>query len=817
LTELDITGANIGTSYFNFYCYNNASLTSFTATNCQTRSGYDFALYDNPVLTEIDLTGSSIGFEIYNCASMTSLDVSSYSTVRDLDVHDMPITSLDLSGCTALGDVTVRNCANLTSLDLSGLQSLNYVYINGNASLTDLNLDNIKTLRSVNVYNNNALTELDITGANIGTSYFNFYCYNNASLTSFTATNCQTRSGYDFVLHDNPVLTQVDFSNNPSLRSIEVSRNAVETLSVAGCSSLNRLTCEEDALETLYISDASAFELRLVKTDAWNSLTVRDASGDEIATSSNNTYFYFNPGSYDSNPITMEFYASGATEPNRTATIITKDFETSQSGSFTGAVDVSWARPWGDFKDCSTRLTWSTATSSTVLNSGASEGSCTFDASQLPDGPGVLTLEYVDALGNVVGTVSVDAIVLNAGALVVDTADDTVNAYDSKTSLLEAVAYAEAFGIEAPITFAPGLAGQTVRVNGALRLSSAHIDAGATGVAIRADSVVVSGDSSIANTRLITNALTVSAPLAMTGATLEFTGDSAAVNATAALTAENLTVAGADSTWRVTNVSRFINPTFNSDAAFTNGSVLTLEGALTANGNVLLSNASISTSGNAAIAGTGAVSFSGNSNDAINVAGTEDAPATLTVAPGATLQGAGKITGQYLTTVVSGTFVPAGNFAVAGEFELAVDGSLIFGVASLTDYPRLSISGPATVRGEVVLERLNNGFVPTSQNTFAVLQASALDVLPSATFDTETMNALAQIAEEISNDSLVFTVGWVSGPKVVSVTPLDNYSTGASKTYFDVYFNQPIDASSFTASDVAVRTSQGASVAVENP
>ncbi|MBQ2038538.1 MAG: Ig-like domain-containing protein, partial [Thermoguttaceae bacterium] len=550
---------------------------------------------------------------------------------------------------------------------------------------------------------------------------------------------------------------------------------------------------------------------------AWNSLTVRDASGDEIATSSNNTYFYFNPGSYDSNPITMEFYASGATEPNRTATIITKDFETSQSGSFTGAVDVSWARPWGDFKDCSTRLTWSTATSSTVLNSGANEGSCTFDASQLPDGPGVLTLEYVDALGNVVGTVSVDAIVLNAGALVVDTADDTVNAYDSKTSLLEAVAYAEAFGIEAPITFAPGLAGQTVRVNGALRLSSAHIDAGATGVAIRADSVVVSGDSSIANTRLITNALTVSAPLAMTGATLEFTGDSAAVNATAALTSENLTVAGADSTWRVTNASRFINPTFNSDAAFTNGSVLTLEGALTANGNVLLSNASISTSGNAAIAGTGAVSFSGNSNDAINVAGTEDAPATLTVAPGATLQGAGKITGQYLTTVVSGTFAPVGNFALAGDFELAVDGSLVFGVASLTNYPRLSISGPATVRGEVVLERLSNGFVPTSQNTFAVLQASALDVLPSATFDTETMNALAQIAEEISNDSLVFTVGWVSGPKVVSVAPLDNYSTGASKTYFDVYFNQPIDASSFTASDVAVKTQQGASVAVENP
>ena len=149
LTELDITGANIGTGGYYFYCYNNASLTSFTATNCQTPySDTYFVLHDNPVLTDIDLTGSSIAFEIYNCVSITSLDLTSFTSLKSVRVHDMPISSLDLSG----------------------LQSLVYVYINGNASLTDLNLDNIKTSRIVSVYNNNALTELDITGANIGTT-----------------------------------------------------------------------------------------------------------------------------------------------------------------------------------------------------------------------------------------------------------------------------------------------------------------------------------------------------------------------------------------------------------------------------------------------------------------------------------------------------------------------------------------------------------------------------------------------------------------------------------------------------------------------
>ena len=218
--------------------------------------------------------------------------------------------------------------------------------------------------------------------------HYGFNCYSNASLNSFSAINCIQRNWNSALwLHDNPLLTQIDLAessvhlklhDNSSLTSLDLSglqllksasiyNNALETLSVAGCSSLSYLYCSEDSLETLYASDAGAFELRVGKSDARNSLVVRDEAGSEIATNANDSYVYFSPGSVGSNPITIDFYSEGTEEPIWSTTIIVKDFDVSQSVSFTGLVDVAWARPWGIFKTCSTTLKWTTDTDSTVL------------------------------------------------------------------------------------------------------------------------------------------------------------------------------------------------------------------------------------------------------------------------------------------------------------------------------------------------------------------------------------------------------------------------------------------------------------------
>ena len=313
LAELNVAGMNA----YSFSCYNNAALTSVTASNCQSgNSGVTgFSLYDNPVLTQIDLTGSTVGLSVYNCASATSLNLATFSSLKSLSVHNMPITGLDLSDLQSLSTVHVYDNANLTSLDLSGLQAISSAYVYRNASLTDLNLDYIQTTSSVLVYNNNALAELEITGMNASS----FSCYNNASLASFTATD--SRTNYGFTVNNNPVLTQVDLSDNPQQKSFNVYGNAVKTLNVVGCSDLQFLSCGEDALDDLYIPEESSFELRFRDSSAWNSVVVRGESGTEIPTNSGFSYVYFIPGSYASNPITASFYAAGSAEPVNTATV----------------------------------------------------------------------------------------------------------------------------------------------------------------------------------------------------------------------------------------------------------------------------------------------------------------------------------------------------------------------------------------------------------------------------------------------------------------------------------------------------------------
>jgi hypothetical protein len=64
--------------------------------------------------------------------------------------------------------------------------------------------------------------------------------------------------------------------------------------------------------------------------------------------------------------------------------------------------------------------------------------------------------------------------VVEAGSLVVDTADDVVSAYDGVTSLREAVAYAATLPGSQAVTFAPALAGQTVTLNTGWNDSSDH-------------------------------------------------------------------------------------------------------------------------------------------------------------------------------------------------------------------------------------------------------------------------------------------------------------------------------------------------------
>ena len=133
---------------YNFDCHDNASLTSFTATNCvqsDLYEGYRLKLYNNSSLTQVSLPGSIVNLEICNDEALRISDVTNYSSVRALLIHDFSVTSLDLTGWSALGYVSVYSLNNLTSLDFSRLQQLGNVHVYNCANLTNLNLDNTKS------------------------------------------------------------------------------------------------------------------------------------------------------------------------------------------------------------------------------------------------------------------------------------------------------------------------------------------------------------------------------------------------------------------------------------------------------------------------------------------------------------------------------------------------------------------------------------------------------------------------------------------------------------------------------------------------
>lgn len=177
--------------------------------------------------------------------------------------------------------------------------------------------------------------------------------------------------------------------------------------------------------------------------------------------------------------------------------------------------------------------------------------------------------------------------------------------------------------------------------------------------------------------------------------------------------------------------------------------------------------------GDATLTGVGVLQFGGSAKRVLQIVGTDAAQAVLFVANGLTLQGLGTIDGSNFALVCDGTFEPRGAFALNGDFTLGADGRLLFGVSTLDDYSTLTVSGDATLYGTVELAKLRFDFVPTTLNSLKVLKAATLEVGEDVGYEGLVFGDFAEMYPEITSDSLVFTVGYVSGPKVVAVAPSD--------------------------------------------
>ena len=156
--------------------------------------------------------------------TLTSQTIIIRGDVTMLNCDQERLTSLDISGCTAL---TMLNCSGnyLTSLDLSGCTALTELKCY-NIRLTSLNVSGCTALEKLR-YSWNQLTSLKAVGC-----------------TSLTSLQCS-----------NNRLTSLDVSSCTALTKLYCFYNQLTSLDVSGCTALTTLTCSSNQLTSLGLSD----------------------------------------------------------------------------------------------------------------------------------------------------------------------------------------------------------------------------------------------------------------------------------------------------------------------------------------------------------------------------------------------------------------------------------------------------------------------------------------------------------------------------------------------------------------------------------
>ena len=171
---------------------------------------------ESPLLTSLDVSGCTALKELHCLYNrLTSLDVSANTALEVLNCGRGTLTSLDVSGCTALKELyCLYN--RLTSLDVSANTALEVLYC-GDGTLASLDVSGCTALKKLQCYNNQ-LTSLDVS-----------------SCTALERLNCR----------DNQ-LASLDVSANRALLYLFCNNNRLTSLDVSANTALLNFSCEDN-------------------------------------------------------------------------------------------------------------------------------------------------------------------------------------------------------------------------------------------------------------------------------------------------------------------------------------------------------------------------------------------------------------------------------------------------------------------------------------------------------------------------------------------------------------------------------------------
>ena len=224
-------------------------------------------------ITELDVSGT---YENENPGTLTSLQgIEYFESLTELECYDNQLTSLDVSGCTAL---TMLVCFSnqLTTLDVSANTALTMLVCDSN-QLTSLDVS-ANTALTVLDCSSNSLTSLDVSA--------------NTALTELWC-------GYN-------QLTSLDVSANTALTTLWCYYNQLESLDVSANTALMVLECDDNQLTSLDVSANTALTF----------LECEDNPGDGVSTFPVTAWF-----DNDTKPDNLEIYQEQWTYGGKTITI----------------------------------------------------------------------------------------------------------------------------------------------------------------------------------------------------------------------------------------------------------------------------------------------------------------------------------------------------------------------------------------------------------------------------------------------------------------------------------------------------------------
>ena len=201
-----------------------------------------------------------------NYNELTSLNISGCTALRELDCSTNQLTSLNISGCTALTELNCRD-NQLTNLNVSGCTALTELNCRYN-KLKTLNISGCTALTTVDC-SINQMTSLDVTGC---TALTTLDCGEN-KLTNLSTSGCTALTTLDCSKNE---LTNLCISGCTELTTIFCDSNQLKALDVSGCTALRELNYRHNQLQNLNISGCTA----LTTLDcSVNQMTSLDVSG----------------------------------------------------------------------------------------------------------------------------------------------------------------------------------------------------------------------------------------------------------------------------------------------------------------------------------------------------------------------------------------------------------------------------------------------------------------------------------------------------------------------------------------------------------